>query len=245
MSVSIERRVVVKGGGCKLTPWILPSVSVLDGKEFTQLTKRDSGFCRFVSGSPSGSRGMSFLDELRRKRSAATLAACSQPASNEQLFEATPTAAARKKLKQAAIAQQERGEMPDLVVLDLPRIIGQDGVEVGPIKLAVRSSLDISSNVWVELTSEALTYIRAAMLASEPLAPMQRGATDAGVRWRNDRGRFVATRFSQRLNREVMRSFKPEDDTQESKEAAKEDAKAWVAAGSDEEEDKEPEEREG
>ena len=72
--VCIDRQVVVKGGASKRSPWILTAMETVDGTEFVPLSMRDSGFHRFVTGSPTGLRSVKFLDRLKALRNEATRA---------------------------------------------------------------------------------------------------------------------------------------------------------------------------
>lgn len=199
------------------------------GVEFIQLNKRDSGLNRFVSGTANGARNMTFLEELRSKRSAATIAAVAPAApAGEVLFDQAPTKAAQKKRRTEAVGK----DLPSVVTVDLPRIQGEDGETRGPVSIKLRPGVDATSNVWMEIRPDALEYLRLAMALSAPAERKCRTASSGGGRWRPDRKRFIAQRPSSDEGKMITRSFKPDDpDSEESREQALALAKAWVVSG--------------
>eukprot|EP00972_Heterocapsa_arctica_P017098 2527679-Heterocapsa_arctica.AAC.1 len=69
------------------------------------------------------------------------------------------------------------------------------------------------------------------MLSSEQdLAP--RAVKDA-VRWRQDRGRFIASRTDEISGNSVQKSFKPTDASATAMAACKEAASHWIQGGSE------------
>ena len=54
-SVTIERRITVRGGRCdSKAPWVLKQVEDTQSVEFIKLDLKDSGFNRFMTGSRKG-----------------------------------------------------------------------------------------------------------------------------------------------------------------------------------------------
>lgn len=198
------------------------------------LNKRDTGFCRFVSGNPHRCSGDKFLDELRAKRTEATLKSGASPTpaggSEQPLFEEVPTAAVRKRQRKEVATKQSEGELPPTIVVSVPKIQDPDGNEVGPLVVKVLPSVCQHSIVWVELSAEVLAYVRAAMLVSETKAPTPREVSEGGVRWRADRKRYLAERCNKETGQKKQRSFKPADASDEAKHDAKLAALAWVSA---------------
>ena len=82
----------------------------------------------------------------------------------------------------------------------------------------------------LELTPGGLEYVRHAMVASKVLEPQARGSSDAGVRWRQDRERWLAVRPGTD-GKPMQKTFKPRDNSAEAKEEALSDAKAWALGG--------------
>lgn len=233
-AVVVQRRICISGGGLKLGwPWVVNDTNTVNGIEFVQLSKRDSGFSRFVSGTPTGARAMTWLDTLRAQRTRASLAAAT---TGESLFgDAPPTKAAKKKQRQNASAVRSKGELPATVVLKMPGFTGVDGNEVGAMDLQVLSDLDLHACASVELKPENLVYVREAMRhsAQEP-GRLRAPSDDTGVRWRADRRVWLAKRTDPESGKSVTKSFKPEvADDEASKEAAGDLAKAWAASGAE------------
>ena len=83
----------------------------------------------------------------------------------------------------------------------------------------------------VELSATALQHTRAAMkVHDQPQRPKPEsaGARD-GVRWRQDRGAWLAVKQSEDGKR-IHKTFRPEDESEESHQRAKERAKAWITS---------------
>lgn len=228
--VQIERHVVVTGGCCKRDPWLIRSVDLVDGVEFIVLGKKDPGFCRFVADPPQKVRAMDFLDTLRKLRTEASM----RIPEEHSLFEAIPTRAARRSLKRRCADMHAQGKMPDIVVLNLPEL-HLDEKRVPGIHMKVKASLDITSNVSVELQPQCLDYIWHAMQASAATGEKKRVARCAqGVRWLRDRRVYMATRESVEGGKQY-RSFRPrvaDDEVEEH--AALQRARQWVTGEPDE-----------
>lgn len=231
--VQIERRIVVTGGGCKSTwPWVARNVELIDGTEYIQLEKKDSGFARFVSGAPDGARSMNFLDKLRAQRTTASIQLATP---GEALFEAPPTKAARKAMKQSAAALRNKGALPPSVTLEMDGFTGVDGKEVPPTSFKVKSALDLKSPLYVELAPAALSYIREAMRLSDNPQGKQRAPSNTGVRWRPERRAWLAQRRHPETDKILTRSFQPAKpmEDENNKEDARQLALKWAAGEDD------------
>lgn len=235
MAVKIERRIVVSGGGCNPAwPWIAHSVELIDGTEFIQLVKKDSGLARFVSGTAYGARSMSFLETLRSQRTAASIE-LAKPGGNALFDEGPCTKRARKSLKQNAAALHKKGELPAWVCLEQPGFEGVDGNQVPATTLKVKTALDLQTPLSVELAPEQLGYIREAMRASDKGGRQRARPEKNGLRWRAERRAWLASRWDPEAGKMVSRSFQPDDpkDNDDNKELARQRALAWVADADD------------
>ena len=213
---------VIRGGGCKCQPWCISCVKTVEGKEFVELSRRHSGFCRFVAGE-SSLRGSQFLDDLRHKRTAATLESCSSGTRGSEgaLFD-DGAVSRRDHKKQRKETQQKlaKGEAPAVIKLNMPEVQTEDGV-VGPLSIQVLPDLNPQQNVWVEASAQVLEYIRHAHANSDPKVQERRERTDGGVRWRTDRKAFLATRWSASRERQIVKTFRPTGEADEQIEEAK------------------------
>ena len=229
--VHIERCIMVHGGGCcQKRPWVITNCELIDGKDFVILTKRDTGFSRFVSGTSYGIRDMTYLNDIRALRTEATLAIGQR---GDSLFDdGAPTAAARKKQRRQASDLKDRGELPGSVAIQLPAVSAPNGDSAEALELRVKSSLDIGANIAVELTKESMWYIRCAMLASlQPDANKRDKVGCSNVRWRKDRNAFVAKRIDAAGKKEY-KTFKVNadaDDVDLARADAIDAAKRWTS----------------
>ena len=105
-ATDIKRCVEIEGGKLSKLPWTVTE-NVVEGVLMVTLTKTDTGFSRFVSGTNKGIIHTSFLDSLRKIRTEATIKAC------EGLFESTDmTRRAKKALKEQ---WKNAGAIPQMV----------------------------------------------------------------------------------------------------------------------------------
>lgn len=213
----IERSVMVHGGKCRASsPWVVNNsfVTNVDGVEMVALSKTDTGFSRFVSGSTTGIGSMTFLEELRKMRTQASF-----EANNDGLFN---TMHMNPKAKKAQKEQLKNAGMPNMVQVTLPAM-----EDFPSMKVKVQSNLEIRENVWVELKVDVLNHIAACMRDSVQDEPASRVRVGRGVRWSSQRNGFIATRANKR-----MKTFRHDQDASDedlAKEAAKEAAMAWAA----------------
>lgn len=232
--VEVCRRICVIGGGCKSQPWIMHAVENLEGFEFAKLSRRDTGFARFVSGVPKWDRHMMWLDDLRAKRTEASILT-TDVTSAASLFDPLANTAARKRRKLEAAEKLARGELPPFVTVMLPSFQGVGGVVVQALEAKVKTDLSVSAVVSIEITAINLEYVRQAMLASqEKEEPKGRAVVNDAVRWRGDRKAWIATREVD--GKRISKTFKPKDpEDDDDKARCKEAAKLWVLASSSEE----------
>lgn len=232
--VEICRRICVTGGGCKSQPWIFQAVENLEGFEFGKLSRRDTGFARFVCGVPKWERHMLWLDDLRAKRTEASIMAADAGAA-ASLFDPLSNPAARKRRKVEAAEKLARGELPPFVTVKLPSFQGVDGVVVQALEAKVKTDLAVSAVVSMEITASNLEYVRQAMLAcQEAEEPKVRAVVNDAVRWRGDRKAWIATREAD--GKRISKTFKPKDpEDDDEKGRCKDAAKMWALAGSSEE----------
>ena len=217
--VSVGRCVAVSGGLCKQSPWLIQNIEVVEGLEMVTLHKKDSGFCRFISGNTQGIRNMAFLDELRKLRTQSTVDACS----DGDLFQTAPS---NRRAKRAQLAEWKSGESPSKVRITLPAVGDLPAKEIH-----VKSSFDITTNVSVEIDADVLQHIATCMKASESQGRTRTRPSDKGVRWMANRGGWLATRRTNDKNH--MKLFRPdcdESDDEIAKDKAKTSAIAWAAS---------------
>ena len=224
--IKIERHVAIRGGCCKRDPWVVRNIDLVDGQEFIELSKRDPGFGRYVATDSSAIRQMTFLDHLRRLRTEKSMVIPDE----QSLFGQMPTRAARQTLKRRCADLNSRGQMPEVIVLDLPPI-ASDERHVPGIRMRVKANLDINKNVYVELQPNVLSYIWHAMRASDTQEPKKRTKSSLdGVRWVSSRKVFMAQRHRLSDGKKEYRTFRPAnpDDELDCDDAA-DRAKKWVA----------------
>ena len=223
--IELTRCLVVNGGGCGKTPWTLTNTSVVDGREYLSLSKRDFGFARFVAGDTKACRPMTFLDTLRRLRTDASILCCS----GESLFDVQLPQKKRAKSQQraACLEAARRGDLPATVMVELPavRVEGED--EVPAISMRVKSSLDPHECVAMEVTVENLTYVRMAMRASCSSSHGRAASICAGVRWDKKRQAFIAKRL-QPNGKHVFRTFRPDTEDEVDCAEAQDMARRWA-----------------
>lgn len=218
----IKRCIMIEGGLCNKTPWVVTENTV-DGLEMITLCKSDSGFSRFVSGSNKGIMKMQFIDQLRKMRTSATIDAC-----NDSLFDGQNMAAA-KHFKARKDQWRNNGSVPTIVEIMLP-----PAGDFRATLVKVQASLDVRSNVSIELSVNVLNHIAACMRGSEDEGP-KRQRLGNGVRWSAQRKCYIATRPSKRMR--LFRADAEASDADLADDAAKQDAFAWAAKSDSDESD--------
>ncbi len=232
----VIKRVVSIECGEKQSPWLIDTREHVDGKEFLKLAHRDSGFCRFVAGTRARFvRNTRFLHELQLRRSQLTIAACEDASQGETLFdEVVTTATARKKARSSAKTKASLGEMRHTVNIDMPSFTTSDNITIPATTLHVKSALDVREAIMMEIDPHMLHYVRHAMLnsiISDRAAPDRR---HDGVRWRGERGCWLAKRADVD-GKVVSKSFKPHGDDELAMRDAADRASAWAAGQDDDE----------
>ena len=218
--ILIERRVAITAED--QPPWNVDP-TIVDGRDFVALTTKDRGFLRFLTGN-SRHAVTPWLEHLKQMRTDASL---SLAADTNNLFEGTPSAAARKSQKLDCARRQQLGTLPLTVVIDLPAFQ----------HLAARSvrcvtSLDSSAVVHIELTTEALEYAKVAALhwQSAPPTTKRRRSGFANVYWRESRKAWIACKDTKGVKR--YKFFKPtHDNDDDAADEAAEDASRWIQCG--------------
>ena len=202
-TVRIERKVCIRGGGCKRMPWIPAGLQVLDGIEFVALSKSntgrgggkiDTGFIRFCLGQVRSSQALNnAMDKLREHRMHATLQTV---APTSDLFEQNERAKKRQR------AQARDAELPTYVTLAMPEFDSPDGIVRG-IDMKVVPSLSLKPKLCIELREDVLTYIHKYVQSfiNQADAPHDFGE---GVRWRKDRGVWVGQRNASKKTKQFM-----------------------------------------
>ena len=229
-TVTLKRTVSIECSGQNF-PWVVSNVQIVDGTEYVALQRR-SGFPRFVSGSWQAARALrwTFLQELMKTRTQATLDAMSQTA-DCPFGTIDVTSAAKKRARKDAKTQAKCGQMPETVTVALPRITLENDTYLGPISFKMRSSIDIRDAPVVELDAHVLHYIKVGMMMAENSDDANHGKGNSkgeGVRWRTARNCWVAVREHAKY-----KHFKPADLNDEvAVQEARDKAARW-AAGED------------
>ena len=228
--ITIQRVLMIKGGGCKRDGWIIGDVEVIDGVDFITLSKKDHGFSRFVSGSVGGIRDMTFLDTFRRLRSEASLAFASGSNPEESLFDAAPvTNRKARKAKRAEVQDLiDKGDANRTVPVELPEIALDDGFLIPGMTVQCKTAINLQDNVVVALTTEMLTYVRHAMNKSFEAQSRKRSASGEaiGVYWKSQKCGWLATRKSEgKISYKTFRCDKDCNDIE--KEEVRERAIRW------------------
>jgi hypothetical protein len=227
--VTLKRCVTVEFAG--QNKWIIESTELINGVEFVPLKIKGSGFGRFVTGSIKKMRdtsGMTFLTDLQKLRLQATIDACNKPDA-AALFDDMPASVqARKKARSDAKVKMELGNAPAIVVVTCPAIDLPGGTRLGPVRMKVKSSLDLRDVPVVELDAHTLYYVKMAMVQSECQDSAPHEPTSDNVRWRSDRQAWVATRDGK------FKHFKPTDASDpDSKAEARQNAVRWAVSMDD------------
>ena len=199
--IAIKRCILISGGSCKLQPWCLTSVETVQGCEFVRLSKSDNGFARFVAGSGKGIRHMVYLSTIRQLRTEATLRCLSEGS----LFDSIPTKAAKSHHKRRCVEAQSRGELPQVVDVEMPPIATHG---VPAMTMRMLSCIDINAAPSIELTPDNLHYVRMGMLSST--AEVRSQSVSKGVRWDSKRKAYIAKR-NDAEGKVKYKTFRPDD----------------------------------
>ena len=235
-SVSIERRLSITSAEQKV-PWVV-SATLVEGVELMQISTRDRGFQRFVSGSTTGMANSSWLTELKAIRQEKTYALAQDVGSS--LFGGNSRAVQLEQRKQC-LRMKQVGTLPKLVSIDFPDI-EYDGRLVKGMKAHVHSSIDAKAPILIEVSAELLEYIKIAMLVADR-DDVHRRKKARQVYWRKERKSLLARKHRPDTKRWKYKTFKPDDDSNVSMRACEQMAERWAAGdGSDSSDDSKSEE---
>ena len=233
-SVSIKRIVSVSTSDSQVG-WNIDSVTCVDGIEFVALAKSNYGFTKWVCENGFTRKEfnqMHFLSELARRRTDATINACSAEVSSDLFDDIAQAKPSAKKAKTIVQRQVAAGALPTMVQLQLPTFETSGGEIVPETDVRVISSIDIRSAVFIELSAPALLYVREAMRKStRPSIDRQARCSD-GVAWRADRKAWKAARTE--FGTRDVKHFKVSNvDCVVDMESVRRAAKRWVDYGDD------------
>ena len=178
MMPTIERVVQVTGGSSKRDPWTVKNISIIDGTEFVDLQKTDTGFNRFISGTWKGLPTSSFMSTLRKKRNFALMG---HAESHDMLGNKMPEPSRYEQVKMRTTRTEN-----SYVDIDMPAV-DYDSEHAPATTLRIAASKAFNSGVKIELKPENLHYVRLAMLASCDDSPGKRHKPQIyapkGTRW--------------------------------------------------------------
>ena len=199
--ISITRSLSITGPATRKLPWVISKTRIVDGHEFIPLCARDAGFARFVLGKSSARLGRcTLLKQMMELRTMASYnaAVADQPTS---LFDDAPTqnAKSKKRLRAQCMEAKARGTFPEVVLITMPEAVLKNGEVFQSRKMEVLTDTDIMNPVWVQALKENLHHISAIIADRHDDEGGDHDHGQArdlpvGVRWRADRGAFIATK---------------------------------------------------
>ena len=232
--IEVHRLTTVRGGSLKKgsSPWNVCLESV-GGVEFVELSKRDYGFSRFVTGTNRDLQKLPLFNTLKYLRTAACQKVAFPADEDNALFEAT--AQPKKKQRKGDIVKDD---MPPWVNVKLPGFCTDEGEEIPELSVKFVFTLDAAAAPKVEFTQRTLAFIRLALLASKEddhdSSPTQNAK---GLYWKAFRGTcgaWVAVR-KEDSGKQKCKQFKVSDSSMPAKRTAKADAEAWLLEDPEEE----------
>ncbi len=160
--VVVKQVTQVCGGGCpESKPWVVQSSEMLGGIQYVQLSKSDSGFNRFVTGSYAGLRLYHGLHKLTALRTEAYM---KEVQGMKDEMGAPGSAYAQRKAFN--VAKGRHGSI-DVVELEAPDVEHEEeSIKGRNIKVLVPATT--RSNIFVECKASNLEYIRFFLLADGP-----------------------------------------------------------------------------
>jgi len=216
---------------------VVADVQLIAGVEFVTVSNNDTSFAKWVSGTAHGLRKCTFIDSLKRMRTAASVDECVGKGPAEQVFFEGTTLSAyatKKKVRESA----NRGEVPAYVTITLPSFCNGDMVDPAmPAK--VLPSFDTKHSLSIELTVVAMAHLCGAMRAANTnhVALLAREKIQDGLWWLVDKKVFHALKYDadcdEPARMRVRQTFKPASDTDDSIQAAKDAALTWIGAVSE------------
>ena len=248
----------IVGGGCAkgCIPWVIRDIEIIDNIDYVKLTRRDSGFCRYVLGRNSGRNGLQdfkYLETLRMLRtSASERAITSDDMPLDALAAAgvpSPARSGQRRLSDMWGKREDRAKAR-VVGADIKAVeveleeINFEGVVVGPLSIQMPFSLHYAQNVAVPLRADVLHYIRVAILAAGECGHTSRkqASSDANApkhsKWIDQRSAFIAKRPGERAYRTFKLSKIDVDASPLQRsiamDKARETCAAWLANGDEE-----------
>ena len=155
---TISRTISIKGGKLK-RQWQPKAIMNVDGRDYIELNKSDTGFNRFISGHIRGLPGSTCLTHIRRKRNLAMVNLDgSVDIDGKQM--PGPTRHFFAKAKHALVDQKSTVEV------SLPQV--EYNREVAhATTMRILTTSDLNSSAMVELTAGNLHYVKLAMHAHQ------------------------------------------------------------------------------
>eukprot|EP00971_Amphidinium_carterae_P071859 1421240-Amphidinium_carterae.1 len=199
--VSIGRGIHVTREGLSL-PWVISSLETIDGIEYVDLSRRDTGLHRFIThGTDLTCINWPFeqLKSLRNRQLSGTEQA---EAAGGSIFKKELSQHSKRKLR---CKEKSKHEQFAYLLLDLPAVAYQ-GEEAGPISFKVKRVQDLKMNCAIEVSVLSLTYLRLASLAhaeseaAEADPPKKRSRVVSGLgvskklSWLSGKQVFLASR---------------------------------------------------
>ena len=209
-------------------PWFITTFQVHDGCTFIELSKKDTGFQRFVFGGykKGAVRDCRFLDELRKLRQHTCL---SQRLETEaSVFAGRDTRhVATKKRRQARAGIEPTTN----VHVTMPSFTMDDGTCVDEVTCTMQWSLDFYAPLTVSLEANVLTYIRHAMHHSIEEDTKKRNkpsvvGKEKMYRWVEKQSVFRAQR--ERNGKTITCIFRPAGKSDAEIADARDQAEAWA-----------------
>ena len=213
MAVTIERVVQIRrrtDDGSLSAPWIVQRTQVVDGVEFLTMSKKDSGFCRFVSGCTT-MNGYVWLQHLKQKRNDA--AAGLAGSERTSIFGKRLSHYAKAKLRKRAMAQQR--EHDAFTVISLPAV-EHEGEYASSIDMQVLKAKSQNEACGVEMTPDNIHDSRVATLAMgcTPKLVVQHDVVEGVPKkctWNPKKKALIASRQSPGQKKQY-KTFRPADD---------------------------------
>ncbi len=143
------------------------------------------------------------------------------------LFDEEESKAPAPKRARGSNLKVAESNLPPFMTLSLGELKDEHGnVVAHGIDLKVKSSLDLATTPSVEATPAALNYIRHGVIVSE-VPDMGNVPRQPDVRWRPDRGAFVASKTTD-SGKKMHKTFQAEGDDDTSIKAAFALAAQWL-----------------
>lgn len=230
-TVCISKRLAI-GGGASSSPWFPVDVCSDGEVETIKLRAREYGLQKFVGNGFDGS----FIEWLKLERYVACM---NIEKGSSGLFDDTvgdESLYAKSQKRRKCVEKHATGDIPQLIDIKVPDLTLDCGATVAGISIKCNTCFERHGSVWVECSETVLNYVRYA-LGIKWNQPAAAGASDdaltikntANVRWKSERGVFVAKRIVAETQKCEYKSFRPDDDSSpESRVRANEAARGWI-----------------